>query len=325
VRSNRASELGHPCARYLTYNRVAWNQRKMHDVGLQYVFDEGNRGEKHAMEDLREAGYQVVEGQRAFSWSEKEITGSIDGKIFLPLGHPRPRAVPMEIKSINPYDWARLNTVEDLLTSAHVHLRKIPAQIITYLLLNATEELGALILRNKTNGQLKAIPVVLDYEMAEQLVAKAERVNTATAAIFKAGGIPPSGIVPATIDALLPERIPYDEEICGRCAFFHVCLPDQALTAPQLQEDPELLAMLRRREELKPASDEYERLTRTINDRFKRAAEDTLETQDAAQFVVGTDYYVTVTKRSVKEFTVQARVDKVVKVQRLGKKEAPVS
>src|SRR5438309_8002720 len=41
VRSNRASELGHPCERFLTYNRVAWRHARLPDVGLQYVFDEG--------------------------------------------------------------------------------------------------------------------------------------------------------------------------------------------------------------------------------------------------------------------------------------------
>ncbi len=274
VRSNRASLMGHPCARFLTYNRVAWKHAKLHGIDAQYVFDEGKRSELHAMEDLRKAGYTVIEGQRSFDWHDKQISGSIDGKILLPKGHPHPRAVPLEIKSTNPYDWERIESVEDLVRSHRLWLRQIPAQLTAYLLMNGTEEIGCLALRNRVNGRIKTMPVVLDYSLGEELVAKAERVNAAVAAIYAAGGIPASGIIPPDVETLFPERIPYDADICGRCAYVHLCLPDLLATAAaEIVDDPELEILLERRAALQSGAEEYretdEQIKRKVGEREK--------------------------------------------------------
>ena len=36
--TNRASELGHPCLRYLVYIRTSWQDRVPHGLGLQLLF-----------------------------------------------------------------------------------------------------------------------------------------------------------------------------------------------------------------------------------------------------------------------------------------------
>ena len=81
VNSNRASQLGHECVRYHVYERTRWQEKSLHGVGLQMVFDMGREIEEIVLKELREAGFQIHEGQRAFSWPEYGITGSIDGKI----------------------------------------------------------------------------------------------------------------------------------------------------------------------------------------------------------------------------------------------------
>jgi len=307
VRSNRASELGHPCERFLTYNRVAWRHARLPDVGLQYVFDEGRRSEEHALEDLRKAGYTILEGQRSFEWPDKQITGAIDGKILLPKNHPHPRAVPIEIKSTNPYDWERITSVADLVNSQKMWLRKIPAQITTYLLLNASEEIGALMMRNRSTGQYKTLPVMLDYQLAETMVAKAERVNARIALIYAAGGIPESGIVPEAVDALLPERIPFDQDICLRCNYFALCLPDVfAKQSAEVVDDTELASMLDRRAELAPFSDEYDSVDRAIKKRVG----------DRDRVIVG-NWLVTSEMRTRKGFTTQDTTFRVYKIAQL--------
>jgi hypothetical protein len=138
---------------------------------------------------------------------------------------------------------------------------------------------------------------VLDLAYAETLVKTAETVNRHIAA------------------GTLPDRIPYDNEVCGRCPFLNICLPDIAMIAPSLEDDPELLEMLRRREELKPASDEYRKVDEAVKSRFRDAT-------GAAEgkFIVGAEWYVTVAPKPVKAYTVDARTDYIVKIQRLGKK-----
>ena len=70
VNSNRASDLGNPCIRYHVLNRTRYEEKALHDVGLQYVFDMGNEIEDIVLKELAEAGVKVIEQQRAFSWKE---------------------------------------------------------------------------------------------------------------------------------------------------------------------------------------------------------------------------------------------------------------
>ena len=82
VNSNRASDLGIPCVRYHVLNRTRWQEKSLHDVGLQFVFDMGNDIEEIVFKELAEAGIKVIEQQRSFEWKEYGITGHVDGKIL---------------------------------------------------------------------------------------------------------------------------------------------------------------------------------------------------------------------------------------------------
>lgn len=223
---NRASEAGHPCARYLVLARTKWDLRKPHDPTLQLIFDEGNRHEAAVMDDLREAGLDVIEQQRPFSWPDFELTGHIDGKILW-----NGEAIPIEIKSVSPWTWRGVNSIEDMLDSPKVWLRKYPIQMLLYLLMDE-KELGLMLFKNKSTGQLKQIVVPLSpyLDIAEKTLQKLELVNR------------------HVHDGTLPEPI-NSPDVCLECPFIHVCKPPLLMEAPEIGDDV-LAALLAERDEL---------------------------------------------------------------------------
>lgn len=242
---NRASEIGHPCLRYLVFKRTRWQEATLHDVALQFVFDEGNLQERAVIRDLEDAGWQIIEQQRDYFWQEFQLSAHLDGKVLLESETP-----PLEVKSMSPFVWAKIHTVADLLESRMTHLRKYPAQLNIYNLLS-NQHRGFLILKDKSSGRLKEIEVPLDYEYAEGLLKKCEAINRHVA----------EGTVPAPI--------PWSESTCGRCAFSHICLPEAKREALDLTDDPELEAKLKRRAELAPLSNEYEALDKEVKELVK--------------------------------------------------------
>lgn len=244
--SNRASSLGDPCLRKLVYERTHWDQKALPDVNLQYIFDEGNLQEQAVIRDLMDAGFVITEQQRAYDWKKYNITGRIDGKISMNGEKP----APFEIKSMSPFIWDKINTVEDLINAKQPWLKKYPAQMQVYLLLSE-EEQGVLILKNKTTGRLKQIEIILDYVFAESLLKIAEAVNKHIA------------------DNLLPDRIEFDDAICSKCNFAHICLPDIDFKGAEFLDSDELEIKLNRREELKPVVDEYNELDKEIKETVK--------------------------------------------------------
>lgn len=266
--TNRASELGHPCERFLVFRRTRWQDAILHDVSLQFLFDEGSLHEQAVLRELNEAGVPIIEQQRDYEDKATLITGHVDGKIPV-----EGAAYPLEIKSMSPYIWQRIETVDDLMTGP-VHLRKYPAQLQLYMLLSNSEK-GVLLLKNKATGQVKELWMDLDLDFAESLLKKAERINAHVAA----------GTVPAPIE--------YDEAICGRCAFQHVCLPDVKRDAMDLLTDPDIEAKLTRRAELEPLKKEFESLDKEIKGK----------TKDVEKAIIG-DFLITGKKRTRTGYTV---------------------
>lgn len=248
INSNRASEMGHPCERYLVYLRTRGMERPLHDIGLQFIFDEGNLHEDAVLKDLREAGVRIIEQQRSFEWKKYQITGRVDGKI-----QDDENIIPIEIKSFSDWNWKAINSIEDMFKSKALYMKKYPGQLMLYELMD-NKELGIFILKNKQTGLLKQINVPLDFSYAESLIQKAERVN-------------------AHIQAdTLPDRILYDDNISGVCPFSHICLPDVEHKAT-LIDDPELEIKLDRRAELKSLKDEFDELDKEIKEKVKEKPE----------------------------------------------------
>ena len=199
--TNRASEIGHPCERYLVFNRTRWREKEMHDVSLEYIFREGREQEKSVLRLMAEAGFDVVEQQRPFDWKEYQITGSIDGKVLIDG-----EALPLEIKSCAPWIWDKINTLDDLLNAKYDHLRKYPAQLSIYMLCDNKDK-AIFIFKNKSTGHLKELLMHLDLDYAEGLIQKAERVNLAVA------------------EKRTPDPIDWCET-CDRCGYRAICLND---------------------------------------------------------------------------------------------------
>jgi hypothetical protein len=113
----------------------------------------------------------------------------------------------------------------------------------------------------------------------------------------------------------LPPPIDWSDNVCGRCRFLNVCMPDQVRTMGGLQiwELPGMVEKLRRIEALKseigPAKEELEELEKHVKGIFKKA--------DGSQFAVE-EFLVTKTEREVKGYEVKPRVDTVISIKKVG-------
>ena len=278
---NRASELGHPCDRYLVFLRTRWKEASLHSPELQLIFDEGRTHEQAAVRQLEAMGYRIQEQQRDYEWKEYQITGHIDGKIQV-----SDALLPFEFKSMSPWIWDKTTTIDDLHAAKQPWLRKYPAQVMLYTLLaNASEAL--LILKNKLTGRLKDLLVPLDFTYAESLLKKAERVNAHVAA----GTTPPP--------------IPWEEAICGSCKFGHICLPEAKREALQFVAFPELEEKLKRRAALETAKQEFDALDKEVKETVK----------GQAKVVVG-DFLITGKEQTRKAYPVKASTFWVTTIDR---------
>lgn len=246
-RSNRASSMGHECVRYLTYCRARWEDKKLPDPNLLYIFNYGNTIEDMALKRLQAAGFEISNQQRDFEDKKTGITGHID--CFLANGDGK--EYPCEIKSMSPYIWDTINNVEDMFKSDKKWVRGYPGQLQLYLLLSNKDE-GLFYLINKLTSQGKDIWMKLDYDYAEALLKKAEVIN--------------KHVVAGTV----PDRIPYSSEVCRGCNFEHICLPPAENKEELLiEEEPAIEKALNRRAEVEALSKEFSQLDKKIKDYAK--------------------------------------------------------
>lgn len=244
VKSNRASNLGHECIRYLVFERTRWEEKKLHGVELQTIFDEGHLHEEAVLTLLRQAGFFIIEQQRAFEWRKYNITGHIDAKV---VGDGF--ATPIEIKSSSPFTWQSFNSLSDLVNHKYHYVRMYLAQMTLYLLMDNKED-GLFLFKNKQTGMIKEIPMKLDYDLGEKLLQKAEVINKHVE------------------ENTVPDCISYDENICGDCGYIHICLPNIKRNALEIKDDREIENKLNRWNELKTAKAEYEKLDKDIKKTF---------------------------------------------------------
>jgi CRISPR/Cas system-associated exonuclease Cas4 (RecB family) len=256
VNSNRASEIGHPCLRYLVYLRTKWSEKALPTLRQQLVFDEGRNQERSIIFDLMEAGFEIIEQQRTLYWEEFNLVGHIDGKVIV-----NGKGIPFEVKSLSPYIFETINNLKDMLTHRKWWVRKYPFQLLIYLLL-ANEPEGIYILKNKSSGELKEIWVRLEdhLELAEEALKKCEEIERHIK------------------NQTLPDRI-NNEEICDTCPFAHICLPELTRPAINLEENEEILQMLEERELLKEKVERFNELDEQIKNYFKK--------MDGDRFLVG--------------------------------------
>lgn len=252
-RSNRASELGHPCLRYLVAARLHGDKLTGYDERTQGIFDQGNMINDQTIEEFRKAGFEAIHSERPFFDNERQIAGRIDIALkALDAGHTDP-TYPTEIKSMQSatFDQIRpgLDGIRDLLRSRSWWVRKYPFQLASYLHMTG-EPGGLLALRCKASWRLRVLPMPRGEKIVEELIERAlstaETVNEHVAR------------------GELPDRIPYDASICGRCSYYDECLPPRVGEGIEWVESPELVERLRERENLAEPARRFKQLSEAL-------------------------------------------------------------
>lgn len=238
----RASNLGHPCERYLYLLIKHWEEQKPHDVGLQNIFDLGNKLEEHTIDNIKEAGFEVVT-PTVRSWKVEVKGGIITGREDIRIKDENGELLPVEIKGLSPFEFDKLNSVDDFLKSKRAYVRGYPAQLFIYMLRFGKEK-GFFALTNKLTGETKFIEVPFDYDFGEQMLSKAERIYAALA----------EGKPPAACD---------DISLCENCSLAHICGQCRRVPA-DVDLDDELDELINKKQELSEAKKQYEEIDKQI-------------------------------------------------------------
>ena len=245
--NNRASEGGHPCIRFLVLSRLHPEKKALHDIGLQRIFDEGRLHEGAILREIENTGFKVAEQQRPFEWQKFQLAGHIDAKISMDG-----QLIPLEVKSCSPNSFRHIKDLEpmEMISSRLSWVRKYPAQILLYMLMDNKEE-GIILFKNKTTGEKCQKNFKLDYEYVESILKKLEMVN----------------------EYVAKKQAPKVEmcEDCKDCGFQKtICFPDCDYGPGfAFLSDKEAEEKLERRESLKPGRSEYNQLDKLLKDHFK--------------------------------------------------------
>lgn len=278
----RASNLGHPCERYLYLLIKHWDEQKPHDVGLQSIFDLGNTMEEYTINNIKESGYEVITPTvRSWKIDKPFITGREDIRIKDENGE----LLPVEIKGLSPFEFDKLNSIDDFFKSKRHYVRGYPAQLQIYMY-HFSKEKGFFALTNKLTGQTKFIEMPFDYEYAESLLQKAER-------IYKA------------LDENTPPESCDDVNVCENCPLQHIC-GDVKRVPADVEIDDELETLINKKQELAAAKREYEEVDKQIKARVG----------DREKIITGS-YLITRNKIERKEYTVAARTEYRLQIKKL--------
>ena len=280
----RASNVGHPCERYLYLLIRSWEELQPHDEGLQNIFDLGNSIEAYTIKKLRDSGLEVITPtQRSWKVENPLITGREDIRIKDP---ETGELFPAEIKGLSPNEWERLNTVEDFYNSRRYYVRGYPSQLLVYMY-KFEKEKGFFILTNKLTGELKIIKVPFDWERADELLKKAERIY---AALADSSG------------KTLPEACD-DLSVCEKCQMRHICTAAHERVETEI-DDGELEEAIDRKNELAPLYREYNE----INDQIKKMVGD-------REKVISGKYVISTKTINKAEYVVPARVERRISIK----------
>jgi len=270
--SPRASSIGHPCERRLTYSILNPGDEQPPPPLRRWTFAEGHMHEAMLWKLLQDAGhigkFHVLSNQQPIVVDEDVdgrrrvlMTGHTDG--FICPNDTEDR-FPLEIKSMSIFGWRKLSTIEDLLSSPWYYIRGYVDQMQAYLKGTGANR-GVFLFKAKqtpaakdcqgTPVPIKAIWVNRDEERIEAIMAKARRV------------------MDCVESRTLPERIQYDEYVCKDCAFQHLCLPDIEREGAIVIDSVEAEQLIRRLEELAPAATEYAKLRKEFSAQMRGITE----------------------------------------------------
>lgn len=240
------SDIGE-CDRQMVYSVTNWKDRPPVEPDLKARFEVGNVREREIIGELRALGHDVILQQEPVEIKNREGEligrGKVDGHIKY-----HGIKIPIEIKSMHPAVWERIETLEDF--HKKPYLRKYIRQLSMYLYGNNAEE--GLFIMDDCLGHWKPIVVTLDFAEGEYILQRLERVQKH----IKAG--------------TQPDRIEFRDEICGQCPFQKICLPDVIRTEMQVLSDPDFMENLVQRERNAEARSAYERADKAAKDFIKK-------------------------------------------------------
>lgn len=284
----RASNIGHPCELYLYLLISHWEEQQAHDVGLQQIFDLGNTMEDYTIAKLKAAGFEVFTPVcRSWRIENPLITGREDVRIKDP---ETGELFPGEIKGLSPYEWERLNSVEDFYNSPRHYVRAYPSQLLCYMY-KFEKELGFFVLTNKLTGAIKVIDVPFDWDRADALLKKGER-------IYKA----------------LSEKDPSflgitnDSSMCTECQMRNIC--PRACSAGETIIDADLNDLINQKDELASAKQQYDALQKQI-----KAATNGMAHGDR---IITGDYEVTCKVIHKKQVVIAEHDEQRISIKRIG-------
>ena len=240
-----ASDLG-PCTREMVLAITNWKDRPAPSPALKARFERGSLIEDAVIRELSELGVKVRVDRKPFEIRDGQgrlvLRGKIDGFV-----HFEGKDYPMEVKSLNPNIFNRVESVDDF--KRWTWAAKYPNQLCAYLYAENMEE--GFFLLDDCLGHWKMLPARLDYGEMELVLKRCEQAVEHVA----------SGTLP---------DYHKDPEVCRRCwAFGRVCDPPMDTQGLQLLVEPEFEQLLERRQELVAAHREYEALDKEAKGRLK--------------------------------------------------------
>ena len=286
------SDIGE-CDRQICYGVLNWEDKQIHNEELQALFDEGKEQERRVLRDLQDMGFEVMLSQQPVTVYGKDkiilATGMIDGAIRF-----NGQKFAFEIKFMNPNTFNIIKSVEDF--DRKPYLRKYIRQLQMYLFGNNMEQGFFLIVDGR--GHWKMFPIFLDYVMCEWILQRLEKNYEAIKA------------------KALPDRIAYSSELCDKCPFMQICLPDINREGIELLDMDEFDSKLTRRAEIESVAKEYKELDEEVKEEAKKVGKDFLTNGFIVQFKKQT--------RTSFEFPDEIKKDYAVKKEILIPKFIPI-
>lgn len=196
----------HDCDRHNYYGMAEGDQRSKWDAFVQAKLDAGKARELSIKRELLDLGYEPLMAGEVLEIKSPSGTVLARGRTDLSLALPSNfrSTVAVEVKCMQTHMWGNINHWRDLLRNSWT--RKYVRQLMLYM--HAKKMTEGLFLIDDFQGHWKILVVEMDQEFIADAVAKIERAAA------------------ARVSGVVPERIPYDNSLCGMCNFQHVCIPD---------------------------------------------------------------------------------------------------
>lgn len=238
----------HSCARRNFYAMAEGDQRTMWDTKVQAKMNAGVEWERIIKRELSDIGFEPVLAQKTVEIVRHGKTLA-RGKMDLGLEYkPTRKIYPVEVKCVQSFMFDALDRWQDFLLNPWT--KKYLRQLMLYMYGENVDQ--GLFLICDFQGHWKLIPVFLDYEFVEQTL---DLIETA---------------FDARVSGVAPDRIPYDGQLCGRCEFAHICIPDiNSVNSVQTLDSPEAAALLEIRDAHIEAAKKVDKANRNIKKLFE--------------------------------------------------------